>query len=227
LLSGLFPVILHPMNFAMPILFLITGSAAGALGWHVLRRARSPAPVPGPLAVAATGALSAVVAWRQSAGAWPAWWLPVPLLVTFFAVPLVLADLRYRRLPNALTLPAYPLLGLVLVVAALSGAGGGLAVRAVTGGIVFGGAHLLVHLVSQRSLGAGDVKLAGVLGAALAAVGWAALAVGAAVAAVVTVLLALRARWRRHGVPHGPGLLAATWLITVFPGTGSEVTRLG
>lgn len=215
------------MNFAMPILFLIAGSAAGALGRQVLRRARSPAPVPAFAVVATTGALSAVVAWRQGGSAWPAWWLPVPLLVTFLAVPLAIADLRYRRLPDALTLPAYPLIGLALVAAALSGAGGGLAVRAVAGGVVFGGAHLLVHLVSPRSLGAGDVKLAGVLGAALAAVGWAALVVGAAVAAAVTVLLAVWPRWRRHGVPHGPGLLAATWLVTVFPGTGSEVTRFG
>lgn len=215
------------MNFVMPMLFLIAGSAVGALGWHVLRRARPPAPVPAPVVIATTGALSAALAWRQSSGAWPAWWLPVPLLVTFLAAPLAVADLRYRRLPDALTVPAYPLLGLALVVTALSGAGGGLAIRAVAGGLVFGGAHLLVHLLSRRSLGAGDVKLAGVLGAALAAVGWVALVVGAAVAAAVTVLLAVRSGWRRHGVPHGPGLLAATWLITVFPGTGSEVARWG
>lgn len=215
------------MNIAMPIAFLVAGSAAGALARHLLCRARSPASVPVFAVVATTAALSAVVAWRQSSGAWPAWWLPVPLLATFLAAPLTVADLRYRRLPDALTVPAYPLCGLALVVAALSGAGGGLVARAVAGGFLFGGAHLLVHLVSRRSLGAGDVKLAGVLGAALAAVGWAALVVGAAVAAVVTVLLAVRPRWRRHGVPHGPGLLAATWLVTVFPGTGSEVARLG
>ncbi|GLY65695.1 prepilin peptidase [Amycolatopsis taiwanensis] len=212
------------MNEELLIIFAIVGAGVGALGWRVLRRARSPAPVPAAPVVAATGALSAVVGWRWLAGAWPSWWLPVPLVLTGLAVPLAVADLRHRRLPDVLTLPAYPLLGVAVVVSALSGPGSGLAVRALLAGLVFGGCHLLVHVLSRRSIGAGDVKLSGALGMAVGAVGWPAVFVGAAVAAVITVLLSTRPRWR-DGVPHGPGLLGAAWLVTVFPGAGSEVIR--
>ncbi|HJQ06192.1 MAG TPA: hypothetical protein VJ872_12145, partial [Nocardioides sp.] len=76
--------------------------------------------------------------------------------------------------------------------------------------------------LSRRSLGAGDVKLAGALGAVLGAVSWVALPVAAAIAAVVTVALAV-VRRSTGGVPHGPGLLAAASLVAVFPGTGGEV----
>lgn len=214
------------MNGEILIVFLASGCAAGALGRQVLRRARSPAPVPAAPAVAAAGLLWLVVGWRWLAGAWPGWWLPVPLAVAALAVPLTMADLWHRRLPDVLTLPAYPLLGLAILVVARSGPGAGLALRALLAGIVFGGVHLLVHALSRRSLGAGDVKLAGALGAVLGAVGWAAVLAGAALAALVTVLLAVRSRWR-GGVPHGPGLLTATWLVTVFPGTGSEVVHWG
>lgn len=212
------------MNAELLLIFPIVGAAAGALGWRVLRRARSPAPVPAAPVVAATGALSAAVGWRWLAGSWPPWWLPVPLVLTGLAVPLAVADLRHRRLPDVLTLPAYPLLGAAVVVAALSGPGAGLAVRALLAGLVFGGSHLLVHALSRRSLGAGDVKLSGALGVAFGAVGWPAVVVGAAVAAAITVLLSVWPRWR-DGVPHGPGLLGAAWLVTVFPGNGSEVIR--
>jgi leader peptidase (prepilin peptidase)/N-methyltransferase len=65
-------------------------------------------------------------------------------------------------------------------------------------------------------MGGGDVKLAGSLGAVLGAVGWPAMAVAAVLAAAGTALLAV-ARRTNHA-PHGPSLLAATWLIAAFPG---------
>lgn len=159
------------MNTGLLLAFLIVGSGAGALGREALCRARSPAPVPAAPVAVITGALWAVVGWRWLAGAWPPWWLPVPLVLTALAVPLAAADFRHRRLPDVLTLPAYPLLGGALVVAALFGPGSGLAWRALAAGLVFGGSHLLVHALSRQSLGAGDVKLSGALGGVLGAVG--------------------------------------------------------
>ncbi|HJQ46810.1 MAG TPA: prepilin peptidase, partial [Amycolatopsis sp.] len=108
----------------------VAGVGAGLLTSFVLVRARSPAPVPAASVAAATGVLWALVATRRLSGGWPSWWLPVPLLVTALAVPLVAADLRHRRLPNALTLPAYPALGLALTAAARAGPGAGMLLRA-------------------------------------------------------------------------------------------------
>jgi leader peptidase (prepilin peptidase)/N-methyltransferase len=161
----------------------------------------------------------------------------VPLAVTALAVPLALADLRHLRLPNVLTLAAYPVFAVAIGAAAGSG-GQSLALRAALGALAFAGAHAVVHLLSPHSLGAGDVKLAGSLGAVLGSVGWAALVVGAGLAAVCTTVLAIvsvskarfgRERFKRWSncVPHGPGLLVATWLVALFPGSGGEAGLSG
>jgi leader peptidase (prepilin peptidase)/N-methyltransferase len=179
------------------------------LRWSVLRmRCRVP------WCELAAACLAAFSGWRAAVGQLPWWWLPVPLLLGWFAVPLVAADFRHRRLPDILTLSACPVLGLALAVAAV--ADPGLAPRALLGVIVFGGAHALVRLLAPGALGGGDVKLAGSLGAVLGALGWPALAVAAALAGCGTALLALVSRAR--SAPHGPGLLAATWLVATFPG---------
>ncbi|MEU3269443.1 prepilin peptidase [Saccharomonospora sp. NPDC006951] len=206
-------------------MFAAMGAVAGWGCALLLRRPPRPATVPTPWCAAGVAALWSGVAWRWAVSGLPGWWLPVPLAVTALAVPLALADLGHRRLPDVLTLPAYPLLGAALCVAAVTGPGEGLGARAVAGGAVFAAAHFLVHAVAPHALGAGDVKLSGSLGGVLGATGWPALVVAAFAAAVVTLVLAcsavlLRAcRWR-GGVPHGPGMLAATCLIAVFPGAG-------
>ncbi len=170
--------------------------------------------------VALAAVLGVVTAWRWLGGGWPSWWLPVPVLIAALGVPLAAADLRYRRLPDVLTLPAYPILGVALCVAAVSGPGLGLMLRALATAAAFGGLHLLAHALSRRSLGAGDVKLAGALGAVLGAVSWTAPVIAAVFAALTTAVLAVLRRWE-HGVPHGPGLLLATWLAVLLPKLGT------
>lgn len=158
-----------------------------------------------------------VIGWRLGAGGLPGWWVPVALAVAWLAVVLTVTDLRHRRLPDALTLPAYPAAAVLLAIAAVW-AGWPLVAGAVLGAGVFLGAHAAVHFVSPGSLGAGDVKLAGPLGAVLGAVGWPTLVIAAWLAAVCTLGLRVVAPRRfREGVPHGPGMLAATCVIAVFP----------
>lgn len=179
------------------------------LVWSVKR---AGAPVPPVAAVALVAAALGVVAWRCSEAAWARWWWPVPWLLTVVGVPLSLADLKHRRLPDVLTLPAYPAMAVALGLAAATGGGTALLVDAAAGTLVFGGAHLAVHRALPGRMGAGDVKLAGVLGAVLGALGWASMVfaaiTAAAVSAVVAVValrmqVAARARW-----PDGKGVLA-------------------
>jgi leader peptidase (prepilin peptidase)/N-methyltransferase len=170
-----------------------------------------------------TAALCALAVAATFRGAIPAWWLPVALVLSWLCPALVASDLIARRLPDALTLSAYPLLAAALAVAGLAGDDPGMAERAFLGTLLFGGAHLLVHLLAPRAFGAGDVKLAGALGAPLGAVGLLAPALCAVGAAVVTAALAAAGRLRRSrdgppGVPHGPGMLLACWLLAVLPG---------
>ncbi|WP_020672662.1 prepilin peptidase [Amycolatopsis nigrescens] len=209
-------------------LLAVAGCLTGLLGCLVLRRSRRPAPVHPGCCAAGVGLLWAGTGWRWFSGGLPPWWLPVPLVVTALAVPLALADLRYRRLPDVLTLPAYPLVALAVAAVVLTGPEQGAGPRAALGCLVFAGVHLVVRMLSPASLGAGDVKLAGALGAVLGAVGWAALVLAAAGAALGTALLAFvrRPGWR-DGVPYGPGLLAAACLVAIFPAAGSLEVGMG
>jgi leader peptidase (prepilin peptidase)/N-methyltransferase len=139
--------------------------------------------------------------------------------MAWVAVVLTATDLRHRRLPNAVTLPAYPVAGILLTTAALYGPGPVLAARAAAAAALLFAVHAAVHLAAPSQLGAGDVKLAGLVGGVLGAVSWSALLLGPVIAAAVTAGLALAGRDRSP--PHGPGLLAAALLAAVFPAAGA------
>ncbi|MEA5366188.1 prepilin peptidase [Amycolatopsis sp., V23-08] len=194
------------------LLLLVAAATVPAAAW-ALRRASAPIPSALAAGLTALGATAVTVRWLT--GGWPGWWLPVPALLTVVAVPLALADLRHLRLPDVLTLPAYPLFGAAIGAAALGGGGPSLALRALAAALLFGGAHAAVHHFAPASLGAGDVKLSGSLGAILGAAGWPALLLATCSAALLT--LAMAAVRRRERVPHGPALLAAAWLCALFP----------
>ena len=86
--------------------------------------------------------------------------------------------------------------------------------RAAGGAAAAGLLYLLLWRLSGRALGFGDVRLAPVLGAAAAAVGWstllAALLLGSLAGAAVGVVLALRRR--RGAFAYAPSMLAGAFL---------------
>jgi leader peptidase (prepilin peptidase)/N-methyltransferase len=89
----------------------------------------------------------------------------------------------------------------------------------VLGSVVAFAVYGAVHLVAPAAMGAGDVKLAASLGAVLAGASWAALAGAAGLAAGLTGGAAVVAASHRPSigsVPHGPSMLAASWLVTVL-----------
>ncbi|MGW7536727.1 prepilin peptidase [Amycolatopsis sp. NPDC054798] len=189
---------------------------------------KAGAPVSAVLGMAMAAAAVAVAASRADAGAFPAWWLPVPWLVSVLGVPLALADARHRRLPDVLTLPAYPAVALTITLAAFSGGGWRLAAGAVLGCLLFGGTHLIVHRLSAGGLGAGDVKLAGSFGAVLGAVGGLAPAVAAVLAAVVS-MVAVVPMWLmrrvRAGLPSLEPAPRATGFGVATPKPGTDSTE--
>src|SRR5580704_2515105 len=80
-------------------------------------------------------------------------------------------DIAVNRLPDKLTLPAYPVLILLLGIAAVAEHSGAL-LRALLGGVVLTCAYFLLAVLRPGQLGAGDVKLAGLTGLALGWLGW-------------------------------------------------------
>jgi len=127
---------------------------------------------------------------------------PSSYLLAWFGVVLALVDLRHHRLPDALTLP----LAAALLLLEFHRLG-----AAVLGAAVFGGAHLAVRRLRPALMGGGDVKLAFGLGAPLAL---SSLLPAAILSGAVTLVVAALRRTRE--VPHGPGLLAATWALTTL-----------
>jgi leader peptidase (prepilin peptidase)/N-methyltransferase len=90
---------------------------------------------------------------------------PDPAVAAFaflgvLAVALVQIDIAVRRLPDRLTLPAYPAVVILLTLAAAVGGDWGRLVRALLGGVALGACYLLLGLLSAGQLGGGDVKLA-------------------------------------------------------------------
>ena len=149
----------------------------------------------------------------------------LPAFTWLLVGSLVLAriDLREQRLPTRWIW----VLGVGLVVIhgvdVLVAGGGDRLGWTLVGALVFGGLLLGLHLVAPRSLGGGDVRLAVPLGLQ---VGWetgdefaSGIAVVLMLAALLTLLGAVVVRRGRIGagpLPFGPGLLAATLLVTLL-----------
>jgi leader peptidase (prepilin peptidase)/N-methyltransferase len=172
-------------------------------------------PVRYPLVEAATGVAFAAI------GAWQGWsWSLLPLLyLAAISIALALIDLDVRRLPDAIVLPSYAVLPLLLVLEALATLEWWPLVRALIGGVALFLFYDVLALVYPRQggMGGGDIKLAGVLGIALAWVGWGALIVGAFAGFLLGGLYSLAAvatgrAGMRSSIPFGPFMLAGAWI---------------
>lgn len=148
--------------------------------------------------------------------------LPAYLYLAAVGLALALIDLDTHRLPDALTLPSYPVFAGLLAVGAVAGSDSGHVVRALLAGA---GSYLFyraVYHLYRGGLGFGDVKLVGVLGMASGWVGWGAWAVdlfaGCLLGAVwgVAAMALGKGQWR-SAIPYGPFLLAGC-LVAVLVG---------
>src|SRR5574337_495693 len=113
------------------------------------------------------------------------------LLLLVWLVMLSGYDIRWRRLPNWLTLPGAAVLTVV---------------------------YLAVHLIQPAGLGAGDVKLAVGVGALTGLFGFETWLFAAIAAPLLTALLALVALGLRgvRSVPHGPSMCLASAVATAL-----------
>ena len=139
--------------------------------------------------------------------------LPAYLYLAAVGLALALIDLDCKRLPNALTLPSYPVVAVLLAVGALLGSDSGQLVRALLGGLAMYAFYFALCFAYPAGMGFGDVKLAGVLGMATAWLGWGAWAVGLFLGFLAggvfgLGLLLARRGGRKTAVPFGPFMLA-------------------
>ena len=164
-----------------------------------------------PVVEAATAVLFALVALRIG-------WapeLPAYLYLAAIGLALALIDLDTHRLPDPIVLPAYPVLAVALGAASWVTGDWGALLRAAIGGAALWAVYFLLMIVKQGGMGFGDVKLAGVLGAGMAWLGWGAL-VGGGFAAFLLgglygIALIIAGRGGRSTrVPFGPWMVLGT-----------------
>ena len=197
------------------------------LGWLMLRGrcadCAAPISVRYPAVELVTGVLFVAVAVRfDRLAQLPA--LPAYLYFAAIGVALAAIDFDLHRLPNRIVLPSYPVLGALLVAAALASGDGWQLARGLPRGRRSCSASLLALALAYprrhgvRGRQAGRPARPGGLGY----LSWAALAVGAfagfLLGAVVGVgLIAAGRSTRSSPIPFGPFLIAGA-LIGVFAG---------
>jgi leader peptidase (prepilin peptidase)/N-methyltransferase len=136
-------------------------------------------------------------------------------------VALAAIDIAVKRLPNRLTLPAYPVLIALLAVAALIGDDIAALGRALLGCLALSGCFLVLGLIRPGQLGGGDIKLAGLTGLVLGWLGWPALIAGGALAFVLAAivglaLLAARRLKLQSAMSFGPFLVGGAVLAALM-----------
>ena len=192
------------------------------LSWLVLRgRCRdcgAPISARYPLVELTSAALFAVMAVRF--GVDPV--LPAYLYLAAVGLALAVIDLDCKRLPNALTLPSYVVVTVLLAGAALLGSDTGSLQRALLGGAAMYAVYFALCFAYPAGMGFGDVKLAGVLGLATGWLGWGAWSValflGFLFGGVFGVaLIVARRGGRKTAVPFGPFMLVGA-LVAVLAG---------
>ncbi|WP_344818859.1 prepilin peptidase [Microbacterium soli] len=210
-----------------PLWALIPLSAAlgAVLGWWPLhawsaRSLKNATPGTGirVLSAVVTAVTFALLAWRFADRAAL---LPAVLVFAALATVLAVVDLAERRLPNTVILWLIGALAATLVVAsALTGLWVQL-LWALIGAAAMFGLYLVLALISPRSMGMGDVKLAAPLGLLLGWFGLSAWLIGLLAAFIcggvaAIVMLALRRTSLRGSLPFGPSMLAGTLLAVVL-----------
>jgi leader peptidase (prepilin peptidase)/N-methyltransferase len=190
------------------------------LGWLVLRGrchdCRTPISARYPLVEAGTGVLFAAVTWRLLALDMP-WALPAYLYLVAAGIALAMIDIDTKRLPNAIVLPSYPVVAVLLTLAALGASDWWPLARAGLGAVTLFAFYFAIVLAVPAGMGFGDAKLAGVLGALMGYLSWSAVIVATfgafLLGAVVGVTLMLVGRaGRKTAIPFGPFMIAAALL---------------
>ncbi|UFU15825.1 prepilin peptidase [Curtobacterium sp. C1] len=196
------------------------------------RDCRTPISIRYPLVETSTGLLFAIVTVWVFRGVVEGLTAPISavlqiaalLYVAAISVALTMIDLDTHRLPDAVVLPSYPILIVLLAVSSASGGDWGALGRGLIGMVGLASIYLLAAIVVPGGMGMGDVKLAGIIGLVLAYLGWGPLAVGSFAAfqlggTFAIVLVTLRRTDRKGGIPFGPWMVSGAW-VGVFFGTG-------
>jgi len=148
--------------------------------------------------------------------------LPAYLYIGAAGLVLALIDLDSRRLPDAIVLPSYLVLGALLAAASAWRHEWVDLERAAAGGAALYCLYFAIAFAYPAGMGFGDVKLSGLLGGVLGYLSWGSLLVGAFTGFLLgsIVGVAVMAFWggtRKTALPFGPFMIAGA-LVGIFAG---------
>lgn len=193
------------------------------VSWLLLRgRCRTcgtPIPARYPLVEVGAGLLFAAVALRFADDGVAA--LPAFLVLAAACIAISAVDLEHFIVPNRIVYPTLFLLAPLLVAAAAVEDDWASLRGAVLGGLLGFVILFVVHFVSPRGMGFGDVRLSGLLGVGL---GWLDLGhvflglfLGFLTASVISLaLIGTKRRSRKDKIPFGPFLALGAFLAVLF-----------
>jgi leader peptidase (prepilin peptidase)/N-methyltransferase len=168
-----------------------------------------------PLTEVATAALFLVASVAVEA-VWVAAMI-APFLGVLLAAALI--DRRHFIIPNHLVFPSLAAFGAAIVVLAASGQPVSIS-TALLGALAYSGGLFVLHVISPRGMGFGDVKFALLLGLVLGALGWAYVAVAAAgavlSAGLVGVAVLLRGGTGKSKLPFGVFMALGALVAVAF-----------
>ncbi len=193
------------------------------LSWLALRgRCRhcgTRIPVRYPLVELLTAGLWVALAARFGA----AWELPAYRVLAAGLVALSMIDLDHFLLPNRVLYPTGIAVAALLTVAAVADDRFAALERGALCGVAAFAVFYVIHFVSPRGMGFGDVRMSAVLGLSLGWLSWRhaylGLFLGFLFGAVLgVVLIAVGIKGRKDHVPFGP-YLAAGAMVAILVGT--------
>ena len=192
---------------------LLTAAASGSMAWALRFWVRNVAATTSVwLRSDVVVVLAAVGGFGAAALATSYAELPAFALLALACALLVVVDLAALRLPDIIVGPMYLVLFAALLTAAAVGNEWGRLGRSAVAAAVLLVGYFVLAFISPASLGLGDVKLAGLLGAFLGWLGWSHVLVGTLAAFLLSGLVALvlviafRAR-RRTDFAFGPWMV--------------------
>ncbi len=148
------------------------------------------------------------------------WTLVAYLVLTAALLALAVIDLETYLLPNRIVYPLTVAMLVLLPLGLLADDDAGAIGRGLLAGVIAFAAFFVLHLVSPRSMGFGDVKLSFTLGLSLGCVGWGEMVLGLFLgflygAVIGIVLITVSRRGRGQAVPFGPFLAAGAVTATL------------
>ncbi|MBE5826591.1 MAG: prepilin peptidase [Butyrivibrio sp.] len=142
------------------------------------------------------------------------------IVITVVMAILAYTDYRDRRIPNRVLGIAGFMWLLIMVIALLTcgNEARGLMVKCAGGALIAGGAFLLCYIIVRGKLGAGDVKMAALMGLYLGSdLVAGALIAGIIISAVYSVIMILAKRLTvKDGLPMAPFLFLGTIIALLY-----------